>query len=386
MTGAEITACGNIIRGLKRGNYLILETQAQGNINWLPYPGQLRLCAYSHLANGANSIMYWHWSSIHNAIESYWKGVLSHNFSENATYREAVSLGNELAKIGSHLINLQKKNSVAILVDNESLTGLTQFPTGSLGSTSYNTVYRWLSDSLHRANIECDVIFTKNMNLSNYRAVFVPSLYSASEDTLRGLEQYTADGGTLVVAFRSGFSDEHLKIYHDTQPHLLHSCLGISYDQFTVPKNVSLDCEFAPSHKDAVIKEWMELITPDTAQTLARYHHPVWREYSAITENHYGKGYAFYLGCLFDDATLDLLLPHLLDRAGVVVPQTRFPIITKRGKNDFGKEILYYLNYSPRPQSLTYEGAGGTLLLSGTTISKGATLCLAPWGVEIVEE
>lgn len=80
LTGAEITVCGNIARSLKKDNYLILETEAQGLTPWLPYPGQLRLQAYSHLANGSNSVMYWHWHSIHNAIESYWKGVLSHDF------------------------------------------------------------------------------------------------------------------------------------------------------------------------------------------------------------------------------------------------------------------------------------------------------------------
>ena len=47
LTGYEVTACGNIIRSLKDDNYLILETEAQGNIEWLPYPGQLRLNAYS---------------------------------------------------------------------------------------------------------------------------------------------------------------------------------------------------------------------------------------------------------------------------------------------------------------------------------------------------
>lgn len=42
LTGAEITVCGNIARSLKKDNYLILETEAQGLTPWLPYPGQLR--------------------------------------------------------------------------------------------------------------------------------------------------------------------------------------------------------------------------------------------------------------------------------------------------------------------------------------------------------
>ena len=108
LTGKEISFGGAISRSLKKDNYFILETEAQGNHGWLHYPGQLRLQAFSHLACGANAVMYWHWHSIHNAIESYWKGVLSHNLRENATYREACTIGADFKKYGSHLVNLKK--------------------------------------------------------------------------------------------------------------------------------------------------------------------------------------------------------------------------------------------------------------------------------------
>ncbi len=39
-------------------------------MGWLPYPGQLRLQAYSHLASGAMGVMYWHWGSLHNSFET----------------------------------------------------------------------------------------------------------------------------------------------------------------------------------------------------------------------------------------------------------------------------------------------------------------------------
>ena len=59
LSGREITACGNIARGIKGDNYLVLETEAAGNHPWLPYPGQLRLQAISHIANGACMVEYW---------------------------------------------------------------------------------------------------------------------------------------------------------------------------------------------------------------------------------------------------------------------------------------------------------------------------------------
>ena len=50
LTGMEIAFCGDSIRSLKQDNYLVLECQAQAFKYWTPYPGQLRLHAYSHLA------------------------------------------------------------------------------------------------------------------------------------------------------------------------------------------------------------------------------------------------------------------------------------------------------------------------------------------------
>lgn len=385
LTGAEITICGNMCRGLKRDNYLVLETQAQGNIDWLPYPGQLRLCAYSHLANGADSVMYWHWHSIHNAIESYWKGVLSHDFSENATYLEAVEIGNELQRIGDKIKHLKKTNRIALLLDHESLTGLKYFPTGSLGDSSYNRIVRWIGDALYRANLEYDVIYTQDMPLNDYQLVLVPSLYSASEDTLRKLDSYVENGGHLVVTFRSGFSDEHLKIYADSQPHLLNKCLGISYNQFTIPKNLSLELCFACSHKESSVQEWMELITTDTAVPLAKYIHPAWGNYAAVTKNSYGRGMAFYLGCFFDDNTMDVLLKHIYECCGFSLPALQFPIIVKRGLNEEGRQITYYFNYSGDTQTIAYEGLEGLSLLDEKVVRTNDCLTLSPWGVAIIE-
>lgn len=109
LTGIEIAFGGDLARSLKGENYLILETQAQGFPGWTPYKGQLRLQAYSHIASGAAGVMYWHWHSIHNSVETYWKGLLGHDFEENETYLEACTVGEEFKRLSSHLVNLKKK-------------------------------------------------------------------------------------------------------------------------------------------------------------------------------------------------------------------------------------------------------------------------------------
>lgn len=407
LTGAEITVCGNISRSLKKDNYLILETEAQGLTPWLPYPGQLRLQAYSHIANGSNSVMYWHWHSIHNAIESYWKGVLSHDFSENEIYREAVVIGNEWNKIGSHLKNLKKENKIAIMLDNASLTGFTQFPLEKAGANGYNTVMRWFSDALYRLNIEYDMISSREQDFSGYECLIVPALYSAPESLLLELDSYVRNGGHLITTFRSGFSDEYLKIYPDMQPHILHECLGLHYDQFTHPHHVDIvpvqsDVMAAAqehfSHPDdsafsltSSACEWMELITCDTAVPVLKYSHPAYERYAAAAKNQYGNGSTLYFGTMFEnDELLESVLLSFLHETGfsggdLSSDAPHYPLIIKRGINDSGKELCYYLNYSKDPVSVTHHGKNGVELISETAIVCGNKIDLGGWGVAVVE-
>ena len=395
LTGAEIAFGGDMTRSLKRDNYLVLETEAQGYPGWTPYKGQLRLQAYSHLANGANSVMYWHWHSIHNSFETYWRGLLSHDMQENAPYREACIIGNEFSRLGSHLVNLKKKNDVAILVSNEALTALKWFGIEATAAgdngIGYNDVVRWLYDTLFKMNIECDFVWPESDNLDQYKAIFVPALYAAPDELLEKLKQYTANGGTLVATFKTAFANENVKVSHEMQPHILSKCFGISYQQFTFPKNTGLSGSIIngtakDSDEKAEAKVFMELLMPQEAEVLASYDHYNWKEYAAITKNHYGKGTAIYIGCMTDDNTLKAVLTEALNSAEVEIPEYSWPVIVRKGINDLNKCVRYILNYSAEEQNVIYHGANGTELFSEESVQDGDTVTVLPWNLKIVEE
>ena len=395
LTGAEIAFGGDMTRSLKRDNYLVLETEAQGYPGWTPYKGQLRLQAYSHLASGANSVMYWHWHSIHNSFETYWKGLLSHDMQENAPYREACIIGNEFSRLGSHLVNLKKKNEVAILVSNEALTALKWFGIEATAAgdhgIGYNDVVRWLYDTLFKMNIECDFVWPESDNLDQYKAIFVPALYAAPDELLEKLKQYTANGGTLVATFKTAFANENVKVSHEMQPHILSNCFGISYQQFTFPKNTGLSGSIIngtakDSDEKAEAKVFMELLMPQEAEVLASYDHYNWKEYAAITKNHYGKGTAIYIGCMTDDNTLKAVLTEALNSAEVEIQEYSWPVIVRKGINDLNKCVRYILNYSAEEQNVIYHGANGTELFSEESVQDGDTVTVLPWNLKIVEE
>ena len=398
LTGAEIAFGGDLIRSLKQDNYLVIETEAQGFPGWTPYKGQLRLQAYSHLASGANSVMYWHWHSIHNSFETYWKGLLSHDFQENATYREACTIGNEFARLGKHLVNLKKKNEVAVLVSNEALTALNWFriqeqaPGADAKSIYYNDVMRWMYDTLYHMNVECDFIWPESENLEQYKAIVVPALYAALDELLIRLKQYVENGGTLIASFKTAFANENVKVSHQVQPHILSNCFGVHYDQFTFPKNVGLTGEVIPEKTDQkgnanpAANVFMELLVSEGAEVLASYEHYNWKDYAAITRNHYGKGQAVYIGCMTDEETLKSVYKAVLPEAGVEIPEYHYPIIVRKGLNDLGKTVCYFLNYSGMELEMPYDYKNGIELLENTAVENGTALQMPAWGVKIVEE
>lgn len=393
LTGAEIAFGGDLIRCLKNDNYLVLETAAQGFPGWTPYKGQLRLQAYSHIASGACGVEYWHWHSLHNACETYWKGVLSHDFAENATYLEACRIGKEFAELGEHLLGLKKTNEVAVLVSNEALTALKWFgieatANGSKpGDTDYNDVFRWMYDTLYRMNVECDIIWPETEDLGQYRIIVTPALYAASDGLLERLRAYVEQGGMLVSTFKTGFANENVKVSHKVQPRILRECMGVCYHQFAFPKNVKLAGPIAKDVEEREAEVFMELLIPEGAEVLLTYEHYCWKEYAAVTRNHFGKGYGYYIGCMMDRELLERILTDALQMAGVEPAGTEsFPVIVKKGVNGAGKSLRFYLNYSAKEQPAIYTGKPGYDILCGDPVEEKESIIIPAWDLRIIEE
>ncbi|PKE27640.1 beta-galactosidase [Rahnella sp. AA] len=386
LTGKEIAFGGAIARGMKHGqNYYVMETQAQGFAQWVPFPGQLRLQAFSHLAHGATLLSYWHWHSIHNSFETYWKGLLSHDFAPNPTYNEAKTIGADFARLSPRLMDLKIENDVAILISNEAMDALNWFKPEGVSTNLYNDIFRQFHDALYEENISADIIADLPANPGRYKLLIVPALYAASDDLLRRISAYVEGGGRAMIGFKSGFSDENVQVRHGAQPGILHECCGVTYNQFVLPHGTQITSErLELDVQNAQVSTWMELLKPQGAQVLARYDHPVWGEYAAITEHDFGRGKAMYVGFLPEISLIRQLVARLTTGLPLSarMSQQTFPLIVRGGVNQAGQRVRYYLNYSAC--ALTVEDAlCGEELIGGTSVH-GQPLVLAPWGVAII--
>lgn len=387
LTGREIAFCGDVARTMKDANYFVVETEAQGFKEWTPYPGQLRLQAYSHIASGASMVSYWHWHSIHNSAETYWKGLLSHDLKPNPVYREAKKIGQELSDHHETFAKLSKENKVAIVVSNDSLTAINDWFAFSghqmynNGAYGYNDVVRRLYDELYNLNIEVDIIEIGDPRLMRYDLAIVPALYVASDENLAQLNDFVEEGGHVVYTFKSGYTNEDVKVRAAAQPGYLVDVCGVEYQHYVQPKQVSL--VFKEDDTEYDVEEWMELLVPTTAEVLASYKHPHWGEYAAVTRNQFGKGTATYIGCFASKEATKKILIDTLEFAGISIPKVSYPIIVKKTKNEQGDNVVFYLNYSDEIQTLENEEQARDLF-SNQVIASGAEVQIEPWDVKVV--
>ena len=389
LDGRGIWLSGDVGRSLKHTNYLVTETNAQ-TIGWdsrtqyPQYPGQLRLVVYTHLAAGANMVEYWHWHSLHYGQETYWKGVLSHDLEPNRTYDEVSRVAAELKKIGPQLVDLKKENKVAILFSADSANAISYMPFSD--HVGYMTVLRQMYDALYDLNVEPDFVSPDSTDLSTYRVLLVPPLYSASDAVLQRVSDYVKNGGHVVMSFKSGFTNEYSTARDVMAPGPLRTAAGFHYQEFTnlaEPQRLKPDpFGVGEQNKGAV---WEEFLIPDTAQVLASFDDPYWH-FPAVTRNRHGAGTLTYEGSYLTEPLQREIIRDVLRRADLTGPDQNLPapVKVRHGRNGQGKLLHYYLNFSGEEQSFSYPYGKGAELLTNSSVQQGEILKLRPWDLAIV--
>lgn len=399
--GADQTLQADFTRSLKKGNFLVTETNAQttdwsSSFQYPPYDGQFRQDVYTHLANGANMVEYWHWASIHANQETYWKGVLSHDLQPNRAYAEMRRTGKELQKIGTRLANLKIRNDVAILWSRDSLNALNDMPFakesqwgGGGTKADYGSLVRQMHRQLYDMNIGADFVFPEEQDFSAYKLLIVPSLYVADDALLQRITDYVRRGGHVVMTFKSGFTNENAAVRWSMAPGPLREALGFHYQEFSnLAQPLSLKGDPFKAGGDNKVQYWAEFLQLDTAKALAYYDHHFFGRWPAITANRYGAGKMVYQGTYLSDPLQKAVLRTALEELGLLGADQQLPpsIRARSGSNGQQRKVHYYFNYSGAAASFAYPRKAGTELLTGKRTAAGDTITLGPWDLAIIEE
>jgi beta-galactosidase len=332
-------------------------------------------------------VEYWHWHSIHNGQETYWKGVLSHDLEPNRAYAEVSRTAHELQRIGPHIVDLRQNNKVAILYSADSYYGI-EFMKFS-DKVNYRTVLGQMYSALYHNDVGVDFIFPETKDLSSYKVVIAPLLYVASDEVLNRLAEYVRNGGHLVTTFKSGFTNEYDTVRWTMAPGPLRKAAGFHYQEFSsLAKPLALKGDPFKTGDGNRVSEWAEMLILEGAHPLAYYDHPFFGKYPAITRNSFGKGTLTYEGTVLSDEIQSRVLLDVLQLAGLKGPDQDLPVSihVKHGTNREGNAIHYYMNYSSDPQTFKYVYKSGQDLLTKVAVAPSESITLKSWDLVIIEE
>jgi beta-galactosidase len=303
-----------------RGGGWIMMEQSTGGVGWRRVstpkpPGLYRLWSMQAVARGADGVLQFQWRASKQGAERTHSAMLPHAGADSRVFREVCQVGKELAEL-AEVLGTQVAAEVAIVVDWDAWRAVELDHQPHTGFGYVDRLYEYYRQ-LWQANITCDFVPAEG-DLSRYRLVLVPNLYQITDAASRNLERYAEAGGTLVVGPFSGVTDEQERVRLGGYPASLAALLGIRIEEYwPVEDGVELrvrSSEFG-SFTARMWAEWFDLAST-RADVIAAIEGGPLDGQPAILAHRYGKGIAWYVATLPEEAALGRLLRAVAAEAG----------------------------------------------------------------------
>ena len=189
----------DLYRAVGRGRWWIMEQQP-GPVNWAPYnpdplPGMARLWAWEAFAHGAETVCYFRWRQAPFAQEQMHAGLLRPDSAPAQAFGEAEQVARELAQmpdVGT------ARADVALIFDYASDWAWEIQPQGR--SFSHFWLVFHVYKGLRRLGLNVDILPPDTADLSGYRLVLAPGLFTLSDPLKSALK---AHRGTAILGPRT---------------------------------------------------------------------------------------------------------------------------------------------------------------------------------------
>ncbi len=327
-------------------------------------PGWMRLWAYMALAHGACGVNFFRWRCCRWGPEQHRDGILPHDGQPARRYHELAQMGAEITRVGSRIDQTRPRAEVAVLLSYESRWAL-EAGTGIPEWDPAQDVIA-IHDELRDQNITTDALDPRE-NLSAYRLVLAPRLFTIDQRIADTLNNYVVNGGTLCLTAPSGVVDEHNVSFDTPRPGRLAAAAGIRVSDLSpLHEPVLLDSTVIPGLQGAEASVLADEIHPITADVLATYAGGWRKGLPAITVHPYGKGRVVYVGTSLRGRGLQALITWLCGETGISGLCQTPPGLHVYQRVGAGERLWFALNYTDRVLSFTPPGTWLDLL-SGET-------------------
>ncbi len=314
----ELAFSADLTRGTADGKPWLLMEHSTSAVNWQPRnrakkPGEMIRNSLSHVAHGADAVLFFQWRASRAGAEKFHSGLLPHAGTDTRQWREVVELSRVLDAV-EDVTGSTARNEAAILFDYEAWWGceLDSHP-------SVDVRYRDRAEDLHRAlsaqGVGVDVVHP-SADLSAYRLVVVPTLYLVSDETVASIEAAAAAGATVVVTYFSGIVDEHDHIRLGGYPGAFRDLLGVRTTEF-MPLLTGEQVQVEGLGGTVGADTWTEDLELAGAEAVATYADGPAAGLPAITRHGAGRGTAWYVATRLDPDGTDRLVERLVAETGL---------------------------------------------------------------------
>lgn len=370
------------------GNYMIPEQQSGpgGQMNYFqdtPEPGEMRRMAYTSIARGADSLLFFRWRTARYGAEEYWCGVLDHDNVPRRRYEEAALLGGELQRVGPALLGTHIFVNVGVAAaDLDVYDGHSALPMGlphpkDMAYTVHNFFFRrgYAVGCVHPSD-----------DLSDLNVFVIPHWSLFDPAWIANLTDWVNRGGILVIGARTGTKDMHNHVIAETPPGALSSLAGVAiaeYGKQNAPEERPLWVYF-PSNQVAS-QHWYEVLAPaDGCETLATWKGRHLDGQPAVSLRRVGQGAVIYVGTYLTEPVLSDLLPEI---ENLGEPLKLWPFAPESvqvvRRQDEQKELWFFINDSDSEVEIDNVPNKGLNLITNQETS--LPLVLPPNGVAVIQ-
>jgi beta-galactosidase len=364
-------AAHDLIRGLKRKNFWLMETQP-GSVNWAGVNntldrGEVRTMAWQAIGHGADAVLYWQWRSALGGQEQYHGSVVAPDGRPRPVYEEIQALGRELERCGRVLAGTSPVAECGILhsYDDRWAINFQRHHRDFDPVAHLESYYRSLRSRVHTVDI-----LHPSAPLDGYRLVVAPHLHLLDAELGARLYDFVHRGGHLVLGPRSGMKDESNALLPLRQPGPLAPVLGAHVEEYyALDANVPLDPE-GEAHTWA---EWLQADQPDVEVPLHYGNANGWIDGKpAVVSRSVGAGSISYVGAWLDDHTMQRLTSMWLADSGVQTISAPEGVEVCRRVGASG-EVWIVINHTRQARTVP-SPATARDLVTGQTVGRDLTL------------
>lgn len=392
---SDVAFVHDLNRSLKQGKPFLLMESTPSVTNWqavakVKRPGMHLLSSLQAVAHGADSVSYFQWRKSRGASEKFHGAVVDHVGHEHTrVFQDVQAVGTVLAEL-QPVLGTTVPAEVGLIFDWENRWALEDAQGPRQRGRDYVQTCQAHYRAFWKQGIPVDLVSERG-DWSRYRLMVAPMLYLVRPKMAERIQQFVADGGTLVATYWSGIVDEDDRCFLGGMPGPLAEVLGIwseeldsLYDQEANSLTVSADNGLGLKSSSYRVHTFCDLIHAQSAKVLASYDDDFYRGRSALTENRWGKGRAYYLAARTDDDFLDAFYTALAKTDGVspVLASPLKPGISVSLRSDGERDYIFLMNWNPEAQSLRLDKDQNLTSLAGAELTRGG-VTLPPYGVSV---